>query len=83
MDAPERGAMMLVRFIAVALILFSVAEIAATVAVQAVPGHAAGATSTVGNVLSFGLKSLPGLAGIVILIKARAIAEWLADLLDT
>jgi hypothetical protein len=28
------------------------------------------------------IKSLPLLAGVVILVKARALAEWLSDLLD-
>jgi hypothetical protein len=73
MDSSERGAMMLVRFTAVALIGFSLAEIAMIFAVSSkVPVTA----------LSFILYSLPGMVGLLMLVKARAIAEWLDDLLD-
>jgi len=51
---------MLVRFVAVALIGFSLA---------------------VGALVWLG-KSLPGVAGLVMLIKARTLAQWLADWLD-
>ena len=73
MDASERGAMMLVRFVAVALILLSVAVIALA--------FAASRTIPV-EVLPCVLKGLPGLAGLIMLVKARALAEWLDDLLD-
>jgi hypothetical protein len=73
MDASERGAMMLVRFVAVALIGFSVAELALTFAIDSkVPVTVPGCV----------LKSLPAVAGLFILIRARAIARWLADMLD-
>ena len=64
---------MLVRFIAIALIGFSLAEVAMIFAVSSKVPVTAGALI---------LYSLPALAGFVILIKARAIAEWLDDLLD-
>ncbi len=66
---------MLVRFVAVALIGFSLAELALTFAID----KAGGPVSAV----SFILKSLPALAGILILIRARALAQWIADLLDS
>jgi hypothetical protein len=75
MDASERGALMLVCSIAISLIGFSLAELAVTLAVDfnsKIPVE----------VLPCALKSLPAVAGIVMLIKARAIAEWLNDLLD-
>ena len=73
MDASERGAMMLVRFVAISLIGFSVAELALTYALGTRIQVTTGA---------WVLRSLPAAAGIVILIRARAIAQWLADLLD-
>jgi hypothetical protein len=75
MDASERGALMLVCSIAISLIGFSLAELAVTLTVDfnsQIPIE----------VLPCALKSLPAVAGIVILIRARAIAEWLNDLLD-
>ena len=64
---------MLVRFLAVALMCFSLAEVALAFAVQAkIPVE----------VLPCVLKSLPAVVGVVMLIKARALAEWLANLLD-
>ncbi len=73
MDASERGAVMLVRFIAISLIGVSVAEIALTFALEAkIPV----------TVLSCVLKSVPALLGILMLVKLRALAAWIADLLD-
>jgi hypothetical protein len=73
MDASERGAMMLVRFVAISLIGFSVAELTLTFALGTKTSVPAGA---------FVLRSLPAVAGIIILIRARPIARWIADLLD-
>lgn len=75
MDASERGAMMLVRFVAVALIGFSLAEIALAFALVMHAHQPVGVLAWVG-------KSLPGVAGLAILIKARSLAQWLADWLD-
>jgi hypothetical protein len=75
MDAPERGALMLVRFIAVSLIGISVVEIALYWVLSS-------AHHTPMQTFSCVLKSMPAVAGIVILIKARAVADWLSDLLD-
>jgi hypothetical protein len=75
MDAPDRGALMLVRFIAVSLICVSLAELT-LYWVIAQHNHA-----PVG-IFPCILKSIPAVAGIVILIKARAIAEWISNKLD-
>ena len=75
MHSPERGALLLVRFIAIGLIAWALAELALYVAVchhKAVPVE----------ILPCIVKSLPFLAGAVMLIKARAIAEWISDTLD-
>jgi hypothetical protein len=75
MDSPERGALMLVRFLAVALIGWAVAE---TALYWAVCQHDHQPVETVKMII----KSLPSLGGIVILLKARALAEWISNLLD-
>jgi hypothetical protein len=75
MEAPERGALMLVRFVAVALIGWTGVELALYVVVchhQGLPVE----------VLPSLIRSLPFLAGVAMLVKARAIAGWLAEQLD-
>ena len=75
MDSPERGALMLVRFIAAALIGWALAEIALYLAICHHKNEPVEFFSCV-------MKSLPFLAGIVVLIKSRTLAEWLSDKLD-
>jgi hypothetical protein len=75
MDSPERGALMLVRFIALALIGWAVAEVALYWVVCR-HNHAAP------EIIRLITKSIPLFAGAVILIKARAIAGWVSDKLD-
>ena len=75
MDAPDRGAMMLVRFIAVSLICVTLVELALY---WVIAQH---------NHVPFGifpciLKSIPAIVGVVMLIKAKAIAEWISNKLD-
>ena len=75
MEAPERGALMLVRFVAVALIGWSFVETALYVVLcrhQGLPIE----------ILPCVTRSLPFLGGLVILIKARSIAAWVAEKLD-
>ena len=66
---------MLVRFIALALIGWAVAEVALY---WVVCRH----NNVPPEIIRLITKSLPLLAGAVILIKARAIAEWVSDKLD-
>lgn len=75
MDASERGALMLVRFVAIALILFSLALLAT-------PLTAAVNTKSAIDTAGCLLRALPALVAVIMLIKARAIAQWLSDLLD-
>ena len=75
MDSPERGALMLVRFIAIALMGWALAEIALYLALSR---HKA-APVEIGPCI---LKALPLLIGVIMLAKARALAEWLSDKLD-
>ena len=75
MEANERGALMLVRFVAAALIGWATVEVVLYIVIcrhQAVPVE----------IFSCVIKSLPFIAGVIILAKARAISEWLADKLD-
>jgi hypothetical protein len=75
MDAPERGALMLVRFVGLALMGWALAEFALYFVVARQKGLPI-------EVLPCVIKSLPFIAGIVVLIKAQALAEWISNLLD-
>jgi hypothetical protein len=75
MDAPERGALMLVRFVAATLIAWAVVDIALYVAVSQ---H----THKPVEIFPCILKSITGVVGIVVLIKARALAEWISNKMD-
>ncbi|HEX7570623.1 MAG TPA: hypothetical protein VF492_08970 [Verrucomicrobiae bacterium] len=74
MDSP-RGALMLVRFAAAALIGWALVELALYLLIchnKNVPVE----------IIPCLVKSLPFLAGVVMLFKARSLAEWLSDKLD-
>jgi hypothetical protein len=75
MDAPERGALMLVRFVAAALIGWAVVDLALY---WLIAQH----NHTVLKIFPCIMKSIPCVLGIVILIKARAVAEWVSNKLD-
>jgi hypothetical protein len=75
MDAPNRGALMLVRFVAAALIGYAVVELALY---WVISQH----DHTPMKNFSCVLKSIPAALGIVVLIKARAIAEWISNKMD-
>ena len=66
---------MLVRFVAITLIGWSLADLALY---WAVCQH----NKVDMKIMVCGVKSLPLLAGLVVLVKARALAEWVADKLD-
>ncbi|MEI7535143.1 MAG: hypothetical protein WCK57_12310 [Verrucomicrobiae bacterium] len=75
MDSPERGALMLVRFIAAALMGWALAEVALYLAIC---HHKAEPV----DIIPCLTKSLPFLAGVIVLVKARSLAEWISDKLD-
>jgi hypothetical protein len=75
MDAPERGALMLVRFIAAALMAISVVELALYWLESDVHHTPLQTSHGVLLAVPFGL-------GVVILVKARAVAEWISDKFD-
>ena len=66
---------MLVRIIAAALMGWALAELALYLAVCHHKGEPV-------EILPCIMKSLPFVAGTVVLVKARAISEWLSDTLD-
>jgi hypothetical protein len=75
MEAPERGALMLVRFLAATLIGWTVVEIALYAAIcrhNQVPMKP----------ISCIVKSLPMLVGLAVLVKSKSIAHWLSEKLD-
>jgi hypothetical protein len=75
MEAPERGALMLVRFIAAALIGWTFVDLALY---WVISRHNHTAMETFPCIL----KSIPAVLGIAMLIKARAVAQWISDKLD-
>jgi hypothetical protein len=75
MDAPDRGALMLVRFTAVALIGWTVVEFALY---WVVSQH----NHTPMKIFPCMLKSVPAVLGVVALIKSKALAQWISDKLD-
>jgi len=66
---------MLVRFVGLALMGWALAEFALYFVVARQKGLPI-------EVLPCVIKSLPFIAGIVVLIKAQALAEWISNLLD-
>jgi hypothetical protein len=75
MDAPERGALMLVRFVAVSLIGITIIELVLYWVVSS-------AHHTSLEIFPCVLKSIPFLLGVVMLIKSKALAEWVSDKLE-
>ena len=77
MDAHERGALMLIRLIAVALIGWTILEISFYVLDSDSHFH-----NHPIPVLACVLWAFPCVAGIVGLIKAKELAHWIADKLE-
>jgi len=77
MDAPERGALMLVRLIGVLLVVASILELGlywAKCAFVKPPVPV--------EVIPCLLRLIPAAMGLLVLIKAKTLAEWLSNLLD-
>ena len=77
MDSPERGALTLVRLIGVLTIVLSLLELGLYLANCYVPRHPVPVRP-----LAVVLYLVPAVLGVVVLIQARALAEWLSDFLD-
>ena len=77
MDAPERGALTLVRLVGVSLVVASILELGlywAKCAFVKPPSPV--------EVIPCLVRLIPAAMGLVVLIKARALAEWLSNFLD-
>jgi hypothetical protein len=77
MEAPPRGALTLVRLIGVLSVVMSMLELGLDWAKCSVPDHRVPVQTV--PVL---LRLIPAAIGLVILIWARAIAEWISNILD-
>jgi hypothetical protein len=75
MDSPERGALMLVRFVAAVLIGWAIVDF---VLYWVVCSH----KNVPVEIFPCVVKSLPFVAGVAALIKSKSLAEWLSDKLD-
>ncbi|HEX3855720.1 MAG TPA: hypothetical protein VHY30_00305 [Verrucomicrobiae bacterium] len=75
MDSPERGALMLVRFVATTLIGWTMVDLA----LYWVIAHH---NRTALEIFPCVLKSIPCVLGIIMLIRAKALAQWISDKLD-
>jgi uncharacterized membrane protein HdeD (DUF308 family) len=75
MEAPERGALMLIRVIATALIGWAIADIALYCALRQHKHLPV-------EILPCILKSISAVLGIIFLIKSKALAQWVQDKLD-
>jgi hypothetical protein len=81
MDSSERGALGLVRLVAGCIILAGVLD-GGLYLTQYFSHLAPHQTRLPLNIFRLVLDSLPIIIGIVMLIKAKAIAEWLADMIQ-
>jgi hypothetical protein len=75
MDAPERGALMLVYFIAIGLIGLSVLELG-------LYGGECHVHHQPVQVFHAVFLFIPLVLGIVVLVRARAVAEWISNKFD-
>jgi hypothetical protein len=75
MDAPQRGALMLVRFTAIGLIGLSVLELG-------LYGGECFVHHQPVQVSRGALLFIPFLLGVVIFARARAVAEWISNTFD-
>ena len=75
MDAPERGALMLVRFIALSLLGWTVVELGLYWVISS--SH-----HTTLKIFPCLMKSIPLVLGIVMLVRAKSLAAWVSDKLE-
>ncbi len=75
MDAPHRGALTLVYFIAISLVGYGLLEMALYW------GECLAHKQPV-KLLHFASPAVPLVAGVVLLVRAKAVAKWLADKLE-
>ncbi|HXB58162.1 MAG TPA: hypothetical protein VNU95_01275 [Candidatus Acidoferrales bacterium] len=77
MESFQRGALSLVRLVAACLIMVGLLDVCLYLTKCFTPHHRVPV-----NYLIVLLDFIPGLIGITILVKAKAIAEWLSDMME-
>ncbi len=77
METPERGALTLVRLIGAVFLLWTVFDLGLYLAKCWNPKHPVPVET-----VTILLHSIPAIVGCLILIKAKAIADWIADWFD-
>jgi len=77
MDAPERGGLTLVRLVGVMLVVATILELGLYWAKCSLPNHKAPL-----ELVPVLWRLIWAVLGVVVLIKARAIAEWISNILD-
>ena len=77
MESSQRGALSLVRLVAACLMVVGLLDVGLYLTKCFAPHHRVPV-----NYLTVFLDFIPGLIGIVMLIKSKAIAEWLSDQLE-
>ena len=87
MESSQRGALALVRLVAFCLIVIGVLDAGIYLTQYATPylvaqRHQPHSQPVPLNLLRLALDAIPVISGIVILVKARAVAEWLADIIE-
>lgn len=77
MDAPERGALTLVRLVGVMFVVATILELGLYLAKCLNPRQPGPV-----EVLPVFLRLIPAVFGFIVLAKSRAIAGWISDFLD-
>jgi hypothetical protein len=77
MDAPDRGALKLVWCIAASLFIIGLVEVGLYLVSCLLPNPPKPV-----EIFSLLLKSIPVVLAIVVLIKSKAIAEWISNKMD-
>jgi hypothetical protein len=88
MESSQRGALALVRLVAVCIILVGVLDAGAYLTQYVTPifeqtHHVQDSPPPVRlNFFRLSLDAIPLVAGIVMLVKSKAVAEWLSDMIE-
>ena len=77
MDAPDRGALKLVWCIAASLFIIGLVEVGLELV-----SHVMANPPTPVQIFPLVLKSIPAVLGLVVLIKSKALAEWISNKMD-
>ena len=77
MDEPDRGALKLVWCIAASLLVIGVVEVGLELM-----SHLMANPPKPVAIFSLVLQSIPAVLGLVVLIKSKAIAEWISNKMD-